>query len=42
MEAYIKPGRLFGIKIGPHYTWAIIALLLALSFATRFQDMHPD
>ena len=42
MESHIKLGRLFGIKIGLHYTWVIIALLLAFSLAARFQEMHPD
>src|SRR5262249_7820541 len=42
MEANIKLGRLFGVKIGLHYTWIIIALLIASSLAARFQTMHPD
>ena len=41
MEAHIKLGRIFGIKIGLHFTWVIIALLLTFSLATRFQAMHP-
>ena len=42
METHIKLGRIFGVKIGLHYTWLIIAVLIAFSLATRFQDMHPD
>src|SRR5262245_46317395 len=42
MESNIKLGRLFGVKIGLHYSWIIIALLIAFSLATRFQTMHPD
>jgi hypothetical protein len=41
MEANIKLRRLFGVKIGLHYTWIIIALLIAFSLAARFQTMHP-
>src|SRR5215831_18390524 len=42
MESNIKLGRLFGVEIGLHYTWIIIALLIAFSLAARFQTMHPD
>ena len=41
MESNIKLGRIFGVEIGLHYTWVIIALLIAFSLATRFQTMHP-
>jgi len=41
MKAHIKLGRIFGVKIGLHYTWIIIALLIAFSLASRFQEMHP-
>jgi Zn-dependent protease/predicted transcriptional regulator len=42
MESNIKLGRLFGVEIGLHYTWIIIALLIAFSLAARFQSLHPD
>src|SRR5215475_14964311 len=42
MESNIKLGRLFGVEIGLHYSWIIIALLIAFSLAGRFQTMHPD
>jgi Zn-dependent protease/predicted transcriptional regulator len=42
MEAQIKLGRIFGIKIGLHYSWLIIALLIALSLAGHFGAAHPD
>jgi Zn-dependent protease/predicted transcriptional regulator len=42
MESRIKLGRIFGIKIGLHYTWVIIALLITFSLAARFQGMHPN
>jgi Zn-dependent protease/predicted transcriptional regulator len=42
MESQIKLGRIFGIKIGLHYSWLIIALLIAFSLAEHFGSMHPD
>jgi len=42
MDSQIKLGRIFGITIGLHYTWVIIALLIVLSLAARFQAMHPN
>jgi Zn-dependent protease/predicted transcriptional regulator len=37
MKAHIKLGRIFGIQIGLHYSWLIIALLITLSLATQFR-----
>ena len=37
MEAQIKLGRIFGIEIGLHYSWLIIAFLITLSLASQFQ-----
>lgn len=42
MEAQIKLGRIFGIEIGLHYSWLLIALLVTLSLAGHFQMMSPD
>ncbi|MFN7927931.1 MAG: site-2 protease family protein [Blastocatellia bacterium] len=42
MEAQIKLGRIFGISIGLHYSWLMIALLIAFSLAAHFQAAHPD
>src|SRR5262245_29497998 len=42
MESSIKLGRVLGVPIGLHYTWIIIALLIAFSLAVRFQESHPD
>jgi len=33
MEAQIKLGRIFGVKLGLHYSWLLIALLITLSLA---------
>lgn len=42
MESQIKLGRIFGIEIGLHYSWLIIALLIAFSLAGHFDQAHPN
>mgnify|MGYP001188996819 CR=1 FL=1 len=42
MNAQIKLGRIFGIEIGLHYSWLIIAVLIVLSLAGYFGAAHPD
>ncbi len=42
MKAHIKLGRIFGIEIGLHYSWLIIAVLISLSLAAYFSNAHPD
>ena len=42
MEAQIKLGRIFGIQIGLHYSWLIIAVLISLSLSGYFTEAHPD
>jgi Zn-dependent protease/predicted transcriptional regulator len=42
MESSIKLGRIFGVEIGLHYTWVLIAFLIAFSLAARFQTLHPE
>jgi Zn-dependent protease/predicted transcriptional regulator len=41
MHAQIKLGRISGIQIGLHYSWLIIALLVALSLAAQFHATNP-
>lgn len=41
MQAQIKLGRIFGIEIGLHYSWFIIALLITLSLAGQFYATNP-
>ena len=36
MQAQIKLGRIFGIEIGLHYSWVIIAILITLSLEAQF------
>jgi Zn-dependent protease/predicted transcriptional regulator len=41
LEAQIKLGRVFGVPIGLHYSWLIIAFLITLSLASHFQTTKP-
>lgn len=41
MQAQIKVGRIAGISIGLHYSWFIIAVLIALSLAGHFHSVTP-
>lgn len=41
MQAQVKLGRIAGIAIGLHYSWFIIALLIALSLAEHFHLVNP-
>src|SRR6185436_8100536 len=42
MKAQIKLGRIFGVEIGLHYSWFIIALLITLSLASQFSLTNPE
>jgi Zn-dependent protease/CBS domain-containing protein len=42
MESHIKLGRIFGIRIGLHFSWLLIASLITFSLAAHFQLSHTD
>jgi Zn-dependent protease/predicted transcriptional regulator len=42
MQAQINLGRVFGIRIGLHYSWIIIAILIVLSLSQQFAVVHRD
>ena len=42
MRPSIRLGRFFGIDVGLHYSWFIIALLILLSLAGHFQMVNPQ
>jgi Zn-dependent protease/predicted transcriptional regulator len=42
MRSHIKLGRIFGIEVGIHYSWFIIALLITFSLADHFRITHKD
>ena len=42
MQAQVKLGRIAGISIGLHYSWFIIAFLIAVSLADHFHTVTPE
>ncbi len=42
MRAQIRLGRIFGVEIGLHYSWFIIALLITFSLNGHFRVHNPD
>ena len=42
MKAQVRLGQIAGISIGLHYSWFIIALLIALSLAQHFRAVAPQ
>lgn len=42
MGSHIKLGRVFGIEIGIHYSWFIIAWLITFSLAAQFRSVNRD
>ena len=42
MEAQIKLGRIFGVRVGLHYSWLIIALLVTLSLVGQFYAINQQ
>lgn len=42
MKANIKLARIFGVELGLHYSWFIIAALIAFSLAARFHQVNPE
>ena len=41
MHSQIRLGRIFGIEIGLHYSWFIIAFLIVVSLGAQFRAAHP-
>ena len=42
MRSSIRFGKLFGIEIGLHYSWFVIALLITMSLGSQFEQAHAD
>jgi Zn-dependent protease/predicted transcriptional regulator len=40
MKSSIPLGRVFGIEVGLHYSWFLIALLITMSLSGQFQASH--
>jgi Zn-dependent protease len=41
LQSQIKLGRIFGIKIGLHYSWFLIAILIIFSLSAQFHGSNP-
>src|SRR5260370_1996664 len=42
MRSQINLGRVFGIRIGLHYSWFIIAFLIIFSLSAQFHISNPE
>ena len=42
IQAQIRLGRIFGVEIGLHYSWLIIAVLIATSLAGHFSEAQSN
>src|SRR5271154_4579293 len=42
MRSSIRLGKLFGIEIGLHYSWFLIALLITMSLGSEFRASHAE
>jgi Zn-dependent protease len=42
VRSQIKLGRIFGIEIGIHYSWLLIAFLIVVSLNAQFRAGHAD
>jgi Zn-dependent protease/predicted transcriptional regulator len=42
VQSQIKLGRIFGIQIGLHYSWFVIALLIVFSLSSQFHASNPQ
>src|SRR5450755_1951240 len=42
MKSSIRLGRLFGIEIGLHFSWFLIALMITMSLSAQFQGTHAE
>ena len=42
MRSQVKLVRLFGVELGLHYSWIIIAVLIVFSLGAHFHDIHPE
>lgn len=42
MKAQIKLGRVFGIELGLHFSWILIAVLITFSLVEQFKHTNPE
>ena len=41
MKSQIKLGTIFGVELGLHYSWLVIALLIIFSLVEQFHAVNP-
>jgi len=42
MRHSVRLGRIAGVEIGLHYSWLLIAGIIAFSLTSQFRQLHPD
>ena len=42
MKSQIRLVRLFGVELGLHYSWLVIAVLIVFSLGAHFHEIHPE
>lgn len=42
MKSQIKVGTVFGVELGLHYSWLVIALLITFSLGAQFHAVNRD
>ncbi len=42
MKSQIKVGTVFGVELGLHYSWLVIALLITFSLVEQFHAVNPN
>ena len=42
MKSQIKIGTIFGVELGLHYSWFVIALLITFSLVAQFHAVNRD
>lgn len=42
MRSQLKLGRVFGVELGLHFSWILIALLITFSLAAHFSRVNPE
>jgi Zn-dependent protease len=42
LKSQIRLGQVFGIKIGLHFSWFLIAVLIVFSLSGDFHKSHPQ
>jgi len=41
VKTQIRLARVFGVELGLHYSWLVIALLITFSLVSHFHEIQP-